>query len=138
MDTAHTEDLREQPGEPTPIATAKGPFLGEPPQAAASSAAPAEDPQSHRQDADQRPQQGTDQVFLGQRTGVREERDARPDDGQGDAQPARRAGSFHSTRSDLREERMSALENTVFRMEDKLHMLIQVMQSGGPRPSDIR
>ena len=69
-ETAQTDDLREQPGEPTPIATAKCPFLGEPPQTAASSAGPADDIRSHRQDADQQPQQGTYQAFLDQRTGA--------------------------------------------------------------------
>ena len=137
-ETARTDDLREQPGEPTPIATATAPLVEEPLQAAASSAAPAGDPQSHRMDAEQQPPEGTEHTFLGQRTGVREERDARPDGGHADVQPGVRAGSFHSLRSDIREERMSTLENTVSRMEDKLHKILQAMQSGGPRSSDIR
>ena len=137
-DTANTDDLREQPGEPTPIATAKGPFIGEPPQTAASSAAPADDPQSNRQDADRQPQQGTDQTFLGQRTGAREERDTRPYQGQGDAQPVHRAASLHSSRSDQREERMSAIEHTMSSVEDKLNSLIQAIQSGALGSSDLR
>ena len=137
-DTAHTDDRREQPGEPTPIAIAKGPFLGEPPQTAARSAAPADDSQSNRQDADRQPQQETDQAFLSQRTGIREERDTRPYQGQGDAQPVHRAASLHSSRSDQREERMSAIEHTMSSVEDKLNSLIQAMQSGDLGSSDLR
>ena len=70
-ETARTYDLREQPGEPTPVATATAPHVEEPPQAAASSGAPAVDTQPHRMDAEQQPPEGTENKFLGQRTGVR-------------------------------------------------------------------
>ena len=137
-DTANTDDLREQPGEPTPIATATGPFIGEPPQTAASSAAPADDPPSSRQDADRQPQEEMSQASLGQRTGLREERDTRPPQGQGDTQPVHRPASLHSSRSDQREERMSAIEHTMSSVEDKLNSLIQAIQSGALGSSDLR
>ena len=144
-EAAQPEGLREQPGVPAPIATAKGPFPGEPPQTAASSAPPADGPQAHRRDADQQPQQGTDQPFLSQRTGVRQERETHLSQNKGDEQPAHRVPSLHSARSDAREERMSALESAMSgmtdkfgRMEDKLSGLIQALQSGALGSSDLR
>ena len=59
-ETARTEDLREQPGEPTPVATAKAPQVEEPPQGPASSGAPAVGMQDYRTDAEQQQLEATE------------------------------------------------------------------------------
>ena len=137
-ETAGTEDFREPPGEPTPIAKAKAPQAEEPPQGPASSGAPAVKTQHYRMDAEPQPPETTEDKGLSERTGVRVERDALPDAGHADTRPRSRADSYHSARSISREERMFALEETMIRMEDAVQRMSQVLESGGFRPTELR
>ena len=78
-DAAAADDIREPPGEPTPVAIPKAPHAEEPPQAVAGSAPPAGGIQPQRTDAERRRPEGIEPEPLGQRTGVRDETDPRPD-----------------------------------------------------------
>ena len=101
-----TEMLKHQnrlhpPREPTPLAKAEAPRAGYLPQGPASSGAQAGRTQYYRMDTEPQPPETTGGKGLSKRTGVRVERDARPDEGHADLRPRSRADSYHSARSNL-------------------------------------
>ena len=59
------------------------------------------------------------------------------EEGKGSHRPRSREGSFHSVRSDLREERMLVLEQAMWSMRETLHNMNQALQSG-VRPTELR
>ena len=139
-ETARTEELGDPPGEPTPLAKAEAPRTEEPPQEPASLGVQEGKgkTQYHRLDTGPQPPETTEGKGLRERTGVRVERDVRPDEGHADSHPRPRAESYHSARSASREERMLALEETVLRMEDAVQRISQALESGGFRSAELR
>ena len=89
-------------------------------------------------DAEPQPPETTEGKGLSERTGVRDERDVRPDVGHADTHPRPRADSYHSARSISREDRMLALEETMLRMEDVVQRMHQALEAGGLRSPELR
>ena len=124
-----SERSEEPPGEPTPIAQPAVPQEAVQPQGASSSRVDAERPQYYRMDIGQEVPQNAGEADLGDRTGVRVERDARDVGDQQGNLTRSRAESYHSARSALRDERMTALEQQVSR-------LCQALEMRGPPPQE--
>ena len=88
-------------------------------------------------------QEGAGQEPPDQRTGIREEGDARvaePQTDQAEVQQETRAPvpSVHSERSEAREQKVLILENSISQMQETLRQMVEAMQSRGSLPSDLR
>ena len=139
-DESEPHEADYPPREPTPLAKAEAPRAGDLPQGPASSGDQAGRTQYHRTDTEPPPPPpvATEGKGLSKGKGLIAKGDARPDEGHADPRPRSRAGSYHSARSDLREERMLVLEQAMLKMQDTMLRINQALESGGVRPTELR